>query len=392
MWSQKLITAVSEVKPSFLDINDRFVSALDRHGQVHVFDAASCERLHTCDTGSPEPATAVAVRPPHLLIGIEAKVELRTLQDDLPDGPLTRWHRFGRFHRQKLDDGDCYVGEVALKGHSGPLLSVALDPEGEFFATSACDGTARIWQAASGKQIKSWPVAKACSDPALAASPCPLVWEPMAGRLLAMPFDCELRLLASAWSIAWSDAPLREASLRQAAPYFALRSPGLCPVNQLCWWWRSPQAGAAPGSTSGCPRYLVWNRLGCVLEAASAMPDQPRILSVEFHDSALHHGLLIPNAHGFTLAALSLRLLALAAPSTAEALSFVRVRPLSGNDGGEYGGGAEWTQALPRGEDAVCLAASDNRLFAGSDSALMLQSAFVLFKSALNASKCIRTF
>uniref|UniRef100_A0A1I8HEU4 DUF1899 domain-containing protein n=1 Tax=Macrostomum lignano TaxID=282301 RepID=A0A1I8HEU4_9PLAT len=137
MWSQKLITAVSEVKPSFLDINDRFVSALDRHGQVHVFDAASCERLHTCDTGSPEPATAVAVRPPHLLIGIEAKVELRTLQDDLPDGPLTR-----------------------------------------------------------------------------------------------------------AWSIAWSDAPLREASLRQAAPYFALRSPGLCPVNQLCWWWRSPQAGA----------------------------------------------------------------------------------------------------------------------------------------------------
>uniref|UniRef100_A0A1I8IDY9 WD_REPEATS_REGION domain-containing protein n=1 Tax=Macrostomum lignano TaxID=282301 RepID=A0A1I8IDY9_9PLAT len=107
-----------------------------------------------------------------------------------------------------------------------------------------CDGTARIWQAASGKQIKSWPVAKACSDPALAASPCPLVWEPMAGRLLAMPVDCELRLLASAWSIAWSDAPLREASLRQAAPYFALRSPGLCPVNQLCWWWRSPQAGA----------------------------------------------------------------------------------------------------------------------------------------------------
>ncbi|PAA92065.1 hypothetical protein BOX15_Mlig033329g2 [Macrostomum lignano] len=618
MWSQKLITAVSEVKPSFLDISDRFVSALDRHGQVHVFDAASCERLHTCDTGSPEPATAVAVRPPHLLIGIEAKVELRTLQDDLPDGPLTRFTanvtcisaaQSGRlvgigsadFTAKviELDDGDCYVGEVALKGHSGPLLSVALDPEGEFFATSACDGTARIWQAASGKQIKSWPVAKACSDPALAASPCPLVWEPMAGRLLAMPFDCELRLLArgnswpvsatcssdqlrgpilccvwsqqadfiaagsrdgaiSAWSIAWSDAPLREASLRQAAPYFALRSPGLCPVNQLCWWWRSPQAGAAvqpalvyldakgdirttevrkncssrplqqqqqqqqqhqkqltdaellaeaeladidprdlvdefesemmsssasptiadkkqqkgvasvaattkeednsdsnadnyaddnsslnqdeekenrksdgkkkkkskkqkkkkktatigsdssgsessssssgseseeeknrrkaaagsphrarasqqrqrplqPGSTSGCPRYLVWNRLGCVLEAASAMPDQPRILSVEFHDSALHHGLLIPNAHGFTLAALSLRLLALAAPSTAEALSFVRVRPLSGNDGGEYGGGAEWTQALPRGEDAVCLAASDNRLFAGSD-------------------------
>jgi WD40 repeat protein len=43
----------------------------------------------------------------------------------------------------------------SLKGHNGPLLSVAISPEGNLIASAAADRTVRLWNLLTGEQIKT---------------------------------------------------------------------------------------------------------------------------------------------------------------------------------------------------------------------------------------------
>ena len=45
---------------------------------------------------------------------------------------------------------------LTLKGHSGPVLSVAFSPDGLWIVTGSYDQTAKVWQAAQPEQVAAW--------------------------------------------------------------------------------------------------------------------------------------------------------------------------------------------------------------------------------------------
>ncbi|MBC8726785.1 hypothetical protein F6X37_36610, partial [Paraburkholderia sp. 31.1] len=50
---------------------------------------------------------------------------------------------------------DAATGEVIAKltGHQGPVFSAAFSPDGQRVVTASADGTARVWDAATGEVI-----------------------------------------------------------------------------------------------------------------------------------------------------------------------------------------------------------------------------------------------
>jgi WD40 repeat protein len=47
----------------------------------------------------------------------------------------------------------CHRGALVLPGHEGRFLSVESSPNGELLATAGTDGTARLWDAETGKLL-----------------------------------------------------------------------------------------------------------------------------------------------------------------------------------------------------------------------------------------------
>jgi WD40 repeat protein len=45
---------------------------------------------------------------------------------------------------------------AVLSGHAGPVLDVAFHPDGRRILTASLDGTVRLWEAATGKQLQQW--------------------------------------------------------------------------------------------------------------------------------------------------------------------------------------------------------------------------------------------
>ena len=52
----------------------------------------------------------------------------------------------------KVSDTVKYTDQL-LAGHTGPVLSVALDPLKKFVGSSSCDGTVRVWEIGAKKQV-----------------------------------------------------------------------------------------------------------------------------------------------------------------------------------------------------------------------------------------------
>src|ERR1035438_10093259 len=46
-----------------------------------------------------------------------------------------------------------HMALMTLRGHLGPVLSVAVSPDGQRIATGSDDTTAKIWDAASGREL-----------------------------------------------------------------------------------------------------------------------------------------------------------------------------------------------------------------------------------------------
>ena len=56
----------------------------------------------------------------------------------------------------KLWDAASGRDVLTLKGHSGPVLSVAFSPDGQRIVTGSYDQTAKVRQAAQPEQVAAW--------------------------------------------------------------------------------------------------------------------------------------------------------------------------------------------------------------------------------------------
>ncbi|XP_069773039.1 WD repeat and HMG-box DNA-binding protein 1 isoform X2 [Narcine bancroftii] len=84
--------------------------------------------------------------------------------------------------------------QKTIRGHDGPILSVAFDPKDVFLASSSCDGSVCVWKIADQTLESSWPLLTKFNEVNRATSICRLEWQPKTGKFLAVPVEKELKL------------------------------------------------------------------------------------------------------------------------------------------------------------------------------------------------------
>ncbi|GIY62968.1 WD repeat and HMG-box DNA-binding protein 1 [Caerostris darwini] len=93
---------------------------------------------------------------------------------------------------------------MTFSGHNGPVLSVAIDPEGKYLASSGCDGTVRIWMLSSQECIKTLNLFKKSNDFCSSSTLCRLDFS-SDGQFLAVPVEKEVRFYErDIWESKWS--------------------------------------------------------------------------------------------------------------------------------------------------------------------------------------------
>jgi chromosome transmission fidelity protein 4 len=96
----------------------------------------------------------------------------------------------------KLDDTSSPPKKI--EGHSGPILSISVDPLQKYFASAAGDGSVCIWSLSDSSVsslVKKWEkMIPMCTDISLSKTLCRMDWNPNNGRNLAIP-DQENRVV-----------------------------------------------------------------------------------------------------------------------------------------------------------------------------------------------------
>lgn len=82
--------------------------------------------------------------------------------------------------------------EKSFQSHTGPILSVSIDPLKKYLASSSCDGTACLWSIDSRQIHHQWKqVLQSSNDFENSPSLCRVAWQPSMGELFALPRnDC----------------------------------------------------------------------------------------------------------------------------------------------------------------------------------------------------------
>lgn len=137
-------------------------------------------------------------------------VQVNTFPEGSPDGILTRFtaeanHVVFNDNATSIAAGssDFMVKIIDIKdnsqqktirGHDGPILSVAFDPKDVFLATSSCDGSVCVWKIADQTLVSSWSLLTKCNEVNRALSMCRLEWQPKTGKFLAVPVEKVVKL------------------------------------------------------------------------------------------------------------------------------------------------------------------------------------------------------
>lgn len=157
------------------------------------------------------------------------------------------------------------------------------------------------------------------------------------GTFLGLPDDSDLF---------GGDGGLSEAG-RETPSVAAAESAPAAAVMKLPEIQKPFQPGMSPDHHSD--RYMVWNSVGVVKQYTS---DDENSVDVEFHDTAVHHGLHLNNNLGHSMADLSSKALALAAEAQEDQPSKLVVHHFAA-----MGGSKEWSVDMPAEEEilALCL-------------------------------------
>lgn len=95
--------------------------------------------------------------------------------------------------------------EKLFEGHTGPVLSVALDPLNKYIASSSCDGSVCVWSIDSRKVFQQWKnVFPRSNDFENSSTLCRIAWQPSLGDVLALPKSDGLELIKRGqWDKIW---------------------------------------------------------------------------------------------------------------------------------------------------------------------------------------------
>lgn len=187
----------------------RFMLTCGQDGDVRVWEGIDDDDAVSHKVG--DKAFALVFRNKRFITASDCNtVQAYTFPEGLPDGILTRFtapanhlviSNSGKtlvagasdFNIKviNVDTGDCRT----LSGHEAPVLSVALDPQEEFIASSSCDGSVKIWKLNEQKVVKSLPLIPKCSDVSLSKTMCRLCWEQKKGNVLYVPLEKEIQII-----------------------------------------------------------------------------------------------------------------------------------------------------------------------------------------------------
>ncbi|XP_041351144.1 WD repeat and HMG-box DNA-binding protein 1-like [Gigantopelta aegis] len=135
-------------------------------------------------------------------------VQVHTFPDGGPDGIVTRFTApvnhmcFNQSGTTMVAGASDFTIKIIVvetsshkvcHGHEAPILSVAIDPKDEYFASSSCDGSVRVWKMEDQTVVKSWNLLQKCNDVSLSKTLCRLCWS-QDGKHLFVPVEKEVHI------------------------------------------------------------------------------------------------------------------------------------------------------------------------------------------------------
>nr|XP_023695676.1 WD repeat and HMG-box DNA-binding protein 1 [Paramormyrops kingsleyae]XP_023695677.1 WD repeat and HMG-box DNA-binding protein 1 [Paramormyrops kingsleyae] len=195
----------------------RYIVTCGSDGDVRIWEGLDDDDPKSINVG--ERAYSLALKDGKLVTALSNNtVQLHTFPEGDPDGILTRFttsanHVTFNSNGSQIAaaSGDFMIKIVevsdsshqkTLRGHQAPVLSVAFDPKDEFLASASCDGSVAVWNIEDQVQVISWNVLQKSNDVSNSKSLCRLSWQPISGKLLAVPVDRLVQLYERAsWSL-----------------------------------------------------------------------------------------------------------------------------------------------------------------------------------------------
>ncbi|RZF44928.1 hypothetical protein LSTR_LSTR013118 [Laodelphax striatellus] len=185
----------------------KYIVTCGTEGDIRVWNSFEDEEPHDKCVG--DRAYAVAVHETRLYVGTGNNyVQAYTFPEPELDGVVTRFKapvtsisvsKDGKLVACGSEDMEIHLKKdenvTVLANHKAPVLDVALDPKGEYLASSSCDGTVQICKLADGNEV----VCKLDCLPksnSVETSPslCRIDWTPVSGKLLAVPCKQDVTL------------------------------------------------------------------------------------------------------------------------------------------------------------------------------------------------------
>ncbi|XP_070571111.1 WD repeat and HMG-box DNA-binding protein 1-like isoform X2 [Ptychodera flava] len=165
--------SIEDEYPQTLSVGNQTRTMVVKNGRVFTNSDSNTVQAFTFPEGSPDGIIMRFTAPVnHLCISSTGDLLLAGSDD---------------FH-VKLVKVDGSTQKIFL-GHDAPILSVALDPENVFIASSSCDGSIKVWKIEDQTCVQTWNILARCSDLSISKTLCRLSFQPGKGKFLAVPVD-----------------------------------------------------------------------------------------------------------------------------------------------------------------------------------------------------------
>ncbi|XP_059813598.1 WD repeat and HMG-box DNA-binding protein 1 isoform X2 [Hypanus sabinus] len=191
------------------DETGRYIVTGGSDGDVRIWESLDDDDPKSINVG--DKVYSLALRNGMLVTTVSNNiVQVNSFPDGSPDGILTRFTAEANhvvFNNNatsvaagssdfmvKIIDVKDNSQQKTIRGHDGPILSVAFDPKDVYLASSSCDGLVCIWKITDQTLASSWPLLTKFNEVNRATSICRLEWQPKSGKFLAVPVEKVVKL------------------------------------------------------------------------------------------------------------------------------------------------------------------------------------------------------